>query len=163
MDLYRLRSSTRWDLVKHVVTGWDHLFGPWLAERTDGDWFPGKGSTIGLFDDVRGIVGAALFTASNGASILLHCAGSDKHWLNREFLWFVFYYPFVQLGLTKIISPVEQGNENCIRFIENIGFTLEATLQSASPKGNLLLYTLARENCKWHLMRKNPGGKTFSS
>lgn len=142
--------------MKHLVVGWDHLFGPWLVEQNGGSWFPGRGSTIGLFDDVAGIVGAALFEGTNEASILMHCAGIGGNWLTREFLWFSFYYPFVQLGLKKVISPVEDSNLSCRRFIEHLGFDLEATLLDASPKGNLLIYTLHRDKCRWHSINRRP-------
>jgi RimJ/RimL family protein N-acetyltransferase len=67
----------------------------------------------------------------------------------REYLWFVFYFPFIQLGVTKIIAPVESGNLACRRFIEHIGFILEATLKDCAPKGDLLIYTMRKDQCKW--------------
>lgn len=136
--------------MRQIVTGEDQIFGPWLAEKTEGQWFAGRGPTIGLLDtNTRKILGACQYTDCNGASVILHCAGEGKDWLSREFLWFSFFYPFEQLKVRKIISPVESDNLDCIRFIEHLGFTLEAILQDASPKGNLNLYTLARDDCKW--------------
>lgn len=149
--------------MKQVVTGHDGLFGPWLMGQLDGEWFDGRGSTIGLFDQQTGIVGAVLFESSNGASCLLHCAGVGKQWLNREFLWYVFHYPFEELGVRKILSPVESDNLASRRFIENIGFTLEATLKDAAPKGDLLIYSMSREACKWLSLRGKYRGKTQST
>jgi RimJ/RimL family protein N-acetyltransferase len=83
----------------------------------------------------------------------------SKRWMVREFLWFVFYFPFVQLEVTKIIAPVESGNLDCRRFIEHIGFNLEATLKDCAPKGDLLIYTMARDQCKW-LSLKGPNVQT---
>ena len=148
--------------MKRVVTGWDRIFGPWLMEKTGGSWVPGRGSTIGLLDDNE-IVGASYYTDCNGASVILHCAGEGKKWLNREFLWFSFHYPFEQLQVNKIISPVESTNFECKRFIESLGFTLEATLKDASPKGNLLLYTLERADCKWLSLRNTYRGQAQGS
>jgi len=150
--------------VKQVIVGEDQLFGPWLASKTDGQWAPGRGHVIGLLDLDKGlIVGAAQFTDCNGASVILHCAGEGRDWLNREFLWFCFFYPFEQLQVRKIISPVESSNNDCKKFIEHIGFTLEATLKDASPKGDLLLYTLNREDCKWLALREKYRGKAEGS
>ncbi len=149
--------------MKHVVTGFDGVFGPWLMEQTGGSWIPGRGSTIGLYDDKCGIVGATLYESCNGASIIMHCAGIGRTWLCREFLWFAFYYPFVQLGVGKVISPVEDSNTDCITFIEHLGFSLEATLKNASPKGNLLLYTLSSDDCKWLFLEGKYRGKAEST
>jgi len=135
--------------VKHVVTGQDHIFGPWMAERTGGEWVVGRGRTVGLLHEIKGPIAACLYADCNGASVMMHCAGDGKDWLNREFLWYSFYYPFVQLGVSKIIAPVESTNLPCIKFIEHLGFSLEATLKDSCPQGNLLLYTLEKKNCKW--------------
>jgi hypothetical protein len=147
--------------MKQVITGADAIFGPWIMEQTDGSWFPGKGSTIGLVGESK-ILAAVLFEGCNGASVILHCAGLGKNWLNRKFLWYVFHYPFEELKVHKIISPVESSNLDCIRFIEHIGFTCEATLVDASPRGNLLIYTMSKDQCRWLQQGKNCG-KTKSS
>lgn len=149
--------------MKKVVVGWDHIFGPWIMEKTDGLWVPGRGSTIGLLDQNGSISAATYYTDFNGASVIMHCAGEGRHWLNREFLWFSFYYPFEQLGCKKIISPIEESNKDSIRFCSNIGFELEATLKDASPKGNLLLYTLSKEKCKWLSLGDRYRGQTEGS
>lgn len=150
--------------MKLVVVQQDQLFGPWLAAKIDGQWAQDRGPTIGLLDVTkRQICAAAQFTDCNGASVLLHCAGEGQTWLNREFLWFCFFYPFEQLQVRKIISPVESWNTQCRVFIEHLGFTLEATLKDASPKGDLLLYTMTRDQCKWLSLREKYRGQAEGS
>lgn len=137
--------------MKRVLTGHEDLFGPWMVNILDGGkWLPGRGSIIGLWDDDKGPIAASLYEASNGASIMLHTVSDgSRSWLNREYLWFVFYYPFEQLRVKKIVCPVEDDNIGCIRFIKHIGFTKEATLVGCAPKGDLSIYTLAKDQCKW--------------
>jgi RimJ/RimL family protein N-acetyltransferase len=150
--------------VKRVLTGQDELFGPWLLQQLNsGEWFAGRGSTIGLWEDGKGPIAACLYEGCNDASIMLHTAGIGKNWLNREFLWFVFYYPFVQLKLSKIISPVESTNTACRKFIEHIGFVLEATLKNAAPKGDLLIYTMGKDQCKWLNLKDRNSEQTESA
>jgi len=150
VDFHRLRHADCGDTVKVVVTGRDEIFGPWLSAKTQGHWMLGKGHTIGLYDtELDAPVAAVYYEGCNGASIMLHCAGEGKTWLNREFLWYTFHYPFVELEVNKILSPVESDNLNSRKFIEHIGFSLEATLKDASPKGDLLIYSLNRSDCKW--------------
>lgn len=94
---------------------------------------------------------------------MLHCAGEGRKWLNRNFLWYVFHYAFVELEVNKILSPVESDNSDSRRFIEHIGFSLEATLQDASPKGDLLIYSMKRVDCKWLNLKDKYLGQTKSS
>lgn len=137
--------------MRQILCQREEIFGPWMMSALNvGHWVPGRGHIIGLWDDLDGPVAGCLYENANGASIMLHCAtDQSRKWMNREFLWFVFYFPFEQLGVTKIISPVESTNSECIRFIEHIGFTLEATLKDAAPKGDLLIYTMVKDQCKW--------------
>lgn len=141
---------------RRVVAGaeWQPALGIWIARENNGSYIPGRSQYIGLIDDENAeILAVCEFSEFNGASVCMHCASGRKNWLSKEFLWFVFYYPFAQIGVKKIISPVESDNAICRRFIEHIGFDLEATLKDCSPGGDLLLYTLSRENCRWLSLR----------
>jgi RimJ/RimL family protein N-acetyltransferase len=152
--------------VRRVLCQHEDLFGPWMMKilTNSGKWFPGRGSIIGLFDDVKGPIAACLFEGHNDASIMLHIAtDGSRRWMIREFLWFVFYFPFIQLAVTKIIAPVESGNLDCRRFIEHIGFTLEATLKDCAPSGDLLIYTMRKDQCKWLNLRNKYRGKAEGS
>lgn len=150
--------------MKVVVTGYDGVFGPWLMDKVQGHWILGKGVTIGLYDTVLDApIAAVYYEGCNGASIMLHCAGEGRTWLNREFLWYVFHYAFEELKVNKIISPVESDNSDSCRFIQHIGFSLEATLKDASPKGDLLIYSLARSDCKWLNLKDNYRGQAKSA
>jgi RimJ/RimL family protein N-acetyltransferase len=149
--------------LRSIVTRADHIVGPWIAEHTGGQWHTGQGSTIAIVENGK-ILGATLYQNFNGASIMMHCAGLGRSWLTREFLWFAFYYPFEQLAATKIISPVESNNVDSIRFIKHIGFTLEATLVDASPHGDLHLFTMTKDQCKWlNLKDRKPRVQTQST
>lgn len=149
--------------MKRVLVGQEPLFGPWMMDILDGDWFPGRGHIIGLWDDDAGPIAGCLFEGSNRAAIQLHIAAVGKRWMNREYLWYVFYYPFVQLGVRKIISPVEASNTVCRRFVEHIGFSLEATLKDAAPKGDLLIYTITADQCKWLSLKERYRGQRLST
>lgn len=149
--------------MKRVVTNCEDLFGPWICYELGTDWFNGRGRVIGLMEDGKGPVAAALFESHNGASILVHLAATGRNWMTRDFLWFVCYYPFMQLGVTKVIAPVESTNYRSVRFIEHFGFTLESTLKDAAPNGDLLLFTLRKEDCKWLSLRNRTYGKAQGS
>lgn len=151
--------------MNHVITGCDVIFGPWIAAKLGTDWIPGRGHVIGFGDPETGIpAAAAWFEGFNGASVLCHFATDGKNRLNREFLWFMGYYPFEQLKVEKVISPIESSNKASIRWVEKYGMTLEATLKDAAPKGDLLLYTIRKEQCKWlHLRNRSDEAQGPSS
>lgn len=145
--------------MKRVVTNCEELFGPWICYELGTEWFDGRGRVIGLMEDGKGPVAGALYEGHNGASVLVHLAATGRNWLNRDFLWFMSYYPFMQLGVTKVIAPVESTNHRSVRFTEHFGFTLESTLKDAAPNGDLLLYTITREQCKWLSLRRKSLGQ----
>lgn len=150
--------------MKRVLTGQEEIFGPWMMKILGSEWIPGKGSIIGLWEDGTGPIAGCLFESSNGASIMLHIAAdSSKRWMNREYLWYVFHYPFMDLGVNKILSPVEASNETCCRFVEHIGFIPEATLKDAAPKGDLIIYTMTGKQCRWLNLRDKYRGEAQST
>lgn len=146
--------------MKRIITGHEDIFGPWLMSRIAGEWIPGRGSVIGLWEDGVGPVAACLYESYNGASVLGHLAGVGRKWMNREFLWFCFEYPFNQLGVTKILGLVESTNLAARKLDEHLGFTIEATLKDCAPNGDLLVYSMTREQCKWLSLKEKYRGKT---
>lgn len=163
MDFYYVQSTAYGDFVKRVITGRNDLFGPWLAERIGSDWLPGRGHVIGLWDDNAGPIAACLYESYNGASVLGHLAGLGKKWMNREFLWYCFYYPFAELRVNKILGLVESTNLEAQKLDEHLGFTLEATLKDAAPNGDLLIYSMTKDQCKWLSLKDRSNGKTQST
>ena len=162
MDFNGLCLPAGGDFVKRVLVRCEDLFGPWIGSKLGFEWFSGRGQIIGLMDERQGPVAAALFEGCNGASISVHLASAHRQWLNREFLWFVCYYPFEQLKVHKVIAPIESSNSDSIRWTEHFGFTLEATLKDAAPKGDLLIYTITRDQCKWLALKDRNSEQTKS-
>lgn len=135
--------------MKLVLDKHDEIFGPWISEKLGIKWHPESGVTIGLWDSVKGPVAATLYTNYNGRAVCASIAIAEKTLVNREFLWFIFYYPFEQVGVDKILSYVDSTNTKSVRIQKHLGFTLEATLKEAAPIGDLLIYSMTRDQCKW--------------
>jgi RimJ/RimL family protein N-acetyltransferase len=97
------------------------------------------------------IVAAALFVEYNGTNIFIHLAGSPgRRWLTRDFLYWIFHYPFIQLGCRRVSAWVESNNADSVRFIEHLGATREATLEKAARDGDdVYIYRMFREDCKY--------------
>lgn len=131
------------------------VVGPWVMDRIQGTWITGLGTAIGLLEfDKEGktckLIAGVVYESFNGRNIVAHIAGIEgKRWLTRDFLWYIFYYPFEQLQVRRITAITGSTNYPAQKFLQHIGFTLEATLKEANPSGDSLVYRIFREDCKW--------------
>ena len=120
----------------------------WIAKRTNE--FGSFGTDIGIGWASRGeLVAGVAYADWNGPNVVCHIAASGKRWATRQYLWTIFDYPFCQLKAKRITVCVGEGNSASRRFVQHLGFRLEATLQDAHPSGDLLVYAMFKEQCKW--------------
>lgn len=129
-----------------VYNAWEYV-GRWVCARTGGFWFPGA-VAIGYSRDGRNLCAGVMYDLYNGASICMHVAG-EGNWLTREFLRAAFEYPFETAKVRKVIGLVDASNTKARKFDEHLGFKLEATVKDAAPKGDLLIYSMTREQCRY--------------
>jgi RimJ/RimL family protein N-acetyltransferase len=134
--------------------------GEWVTLRTGG-LYEGSGAGIGLEQDGRLIAGV-LYDNYNGRSIAMHVAAEGGDWMTREYLRVCFDYPFRQLGVCKIIGLVDSTNTAARRFDEHLGFVLEHTIIDAGRKGDLCIYSMTPEQCRF-LSLKERHGKQIKS
>jgi len=125
--------------------------GEWMHAQGAAAWRP-EATCIGCERDGQ-LVAAAMFDYCNGASIFAHIAVTGR--FTREWLWFICYYPFVQLGCQVVIGLVNETNHAAQRFDEHFGFRLQCAIPQADPDGALLIYTLRKEDCRF-LTRRSP-------
>ena len=131
--------------MRNIVIGQQVV--DWVASRTNSDY--GKAVGFGIDRDGQLIAGV-VFNDYNGVNIDMHVASDgSKRWMTKELLWMVFDYAFNQAKVNRITGLVAATNVAARRFDEHIGFTLEATLKGAHPEGDLLVYVLWREQCRW--------------
>ena len=121
----------------------------WVAKRTNEYGNFGAAQGIGWQKDGE-IVAGVVFNDYNGVNCCMHVAAvPGARWLRREYLWTCFDYPFRQLKVRRVTGLVGEGNLEARRFDEHLGFRLETTLEQAHPTGNLLVYRMFEEDCKW--------------
>jgi RimJ/RimL family protein N-acetyltransferase len=129
-----------------IVDRQDEL-GRWIANRNDHKYIPDYGTYIGLERDGK-IIAVAGFDTYYGESIQTHIAIDGR--INREFIWFIMYYPFDQLGVKKVIAPIRSNNEKSIRFAKHLGFELEAIIKHVYPNNvDLLFFSALNKNMKY--------------
>lgn len=121
----------------------------WIASRT-GE-FNNFGTEIGIGWKRHGkIVAGVAYANWNGINVECHIASDEtKRWATREYLWTIFDYPFNQLKVRRITVCVGEGNKDSRRFVEHLGFKIEARLEGAHPTGAILIYRMDRQDCRF--------------
>ena len=120
--------------------------GHWVMGRIGGFFDPVCMSAIGCENAGRLVAGAS-FRDWNGASIEGQIAADRP--LTRGFLFAIFDYPFRQLGARKIVATTSADHIRSIRLLRRLGFVEEACLRDAAPGGDLIIYTMRREACRF--------------
>lgn len=97
------------------------------------------------------VIAGALYVEYNGSNVFVHLAGTPgTRWLNRDFIYWGFHYPFVQLGCRRITCCVDVTNTQSRIFCEHIGWKPEAVLKQAGMGGvDVIVYVMFREDCKY--------------
>jgi Acetyltransferases, including N-acetylases of ribosomal proteins len=118
----------------------------WVCSYIEGLAVRPPAQAIGL--SRNGYIDAGvLFEDYNGASVVCHMAAMGR--LNREFLWTVCDYAFRTMGVHKIIAPVFSDNVRMMLMICKMGFELEAVLYGCQKNGDIELFTMTAENCRF--------------
>ena len=120
--------------------------GSWVSDRLHTPWHGEGCESIGLSLRKR-IVAGVIYENWNGASCVCHIAVEGP--MTPAFIAAIFHYPFTYGGLKKIIAPVSEGNHKSVRFVQKLGFKLEAQILDASPEGSIVLYTMSAKECRF--------------
>ena len=106
-------------------------------------------STIALLDDSR-ILAGIVYNHYSVTNICMHVGAiPGRHWLNPDFLFAAFDYPFGELNLRRVTGLVPAKNLQARRFDENLGFKLEGCMKDALSDDDMLVYGMLRKDCKW--------------
>jgi len=139
--------------VKEIIVNRNHIVAPWVMKRAGGTWDASQATmcaTLGLLSLERGLIAGVVYEGYNGANIEMHVAATPgANWLNRQFLWAAFHYPFEQLGLKRVTGVVPAANAHALQFDLKLGFSIEATLKDAHPTGDVHILRMMRDECRW--------------
>lgn len=95
------------------------------------------------------VVAGVVYDNFNGANIFIHFTVAQGYQICRGFLRLVFGYAFDCLKAKRITGAFSSANEKVRRFGERLGFQFETLLKDAAPDGDLMFYTLRREQCRF--------------
>ena len=133
-----------WIFVHRIVFDKDYV-GEWVAKQLGCKWIV-HAQCIGLERNGELIAGV-IYENYNGFSLNFHVVFKGR--LTRRFLWVIFHYPFIQLGVYKLIGFVESTNENCTRLDKKMGFVLEHSIKGAGRNCDINVYTMTKDQCKF--------------
>jgi L-amino acid N-acyltransferase YncA len=103
------------------------------------------------------IIAGIAYENWNGASMTCHMKVTGR--LTREFLWANAAYSFLKCGVRKLIAPIADDNGRMMALAIKMGFQEEARIRDAHPNGDILLFTLTKENCRFLDEKWRPHGQ----
>ena len=124
----------------------DHSAGHRVARRTFGGYFEEKSRSLGLKKDGEFVAGV-IYENFNRRSIMCHIAITGR--MTPFFLFAIFDYPFNVCNVEKIIVPVTSNNLKSLKLVKKMGFAEEARLKDADPRGDIILLTMLKEDCRF--------------
>lgn len=97
------------------------------------------------------IIAAVVYQEWNGSNMFIHVAAEPgEKWGGPEMLYWVFNFPFAQVGAKRLTGWVSVNNKRAQEFDEGLGFKREATLKGAGEYGeDVILYVMHREDCPY--------------
>lgn len=136
-------------MAYEIVCGpdWNPILGEYCRKNGGGHYREGA-QCFGMVRD-EAIVACVMLDWHNGASIYMHVCASASGWLTREYMRVVFDYVFRQLKCRVIIGLVAESNLKARRFDEHLGFTETGRIPDGCPDGDLIIYTMHRNQCRY--------------
>ncbi len=120
--------------------------GRWVERETSSE-FRGTGTRYIGLQTGKEIIAGVVYEDFNGCSVVCHWAIRGR--ITRDFLWYIHYYPFVQLKVHKVIAPVNSNNDKMQAIARKMGFIEEGRLVDIQPGGDVSLFTLTAANSRY--------------
>lgn len=68
---------------------------------------------------------------------------------SRQIIREAFRYPFEVCGLNAVIATVDSTNTGSLSVCDRTGFEKVCTIKDGGAKGDLVVYEMHRERCRW--------------
>lgn len=139
-----------------ILLGADADVSAWASEQLTGQKDRFKNDpAIGVVRDgvlICGVIYSnyAMKTDNSPLSIEMSIASTDKRWATKKNLRVFFNYPFIQLGVERVLTVCSAERPEIIRFNERIGFVKEGLHRKAWPMGgDAVSFGMLKPQCKW--------------
>lgn len=131
--------------MNSIVSG--PIVGRWVAEQMNGSFSETTSTAIGLQKETGEIIAGVMYENWNKRSVVAHMAITGR--ITKAYLGAIFRYAYEKCGVNKVILPVSSGNDKSNKFVKHLGFTEEARVKDADPAGDIIIYTLAKSDCRF--------------
>lgn len=134
-----------------VLYGDDREVARWVVDRVpDMPTVPEKMAALGVLGADGDLIGGVIYHDLRGRDIMVSIAASSPRWATPKTMAQLFYYPFGQLGCTRITTLVAVSNMRSARFCKGLGFTQEGRLRKAAADGgDTLVFGMLRDECRF--------------
>lgn len=108
---------------------------------------------IGLERDGE-LVAGVVYEGYNGHNVWMHVVIAG--YVTKQALRYVFHYPFVELGCSRVSGYVAASNAKICHLLKHLGFAPEARLRMAAVDGgDIEIYTMHKEDCRYVALAHN--------
>lgn len=133
--------------MRRVTTENQEYLRGWISDKLGGE-APFDTQCIGI--DVDGEVKAVVsYSNFAGKSCNFSMVGEGKNWMNKDFLWAMFDYPFNKLGLKVILATISGNNDKSLNMCRKLGFQKVVQIADAHKDGDLVIFEMRKDGCKW--------------
>jgi RimJ/RimL family protein N-acetyltransferase len=142
--------ATKWAMWKFL-----HDHGVTLHQSADFQ-------AIGRMSDVtHEPMGVVAYNGFCGRVCSMHIAG-EGNWISREFIRAAFDYPFRQLELEAVLSPLAATNHRAMKLDTHFGFREVHRVENGWEPGiDLVILQLRRSDCRY--LEKDHGRKILDA
>ena len=96
------------------------------------------------------LVAGVIYNCFEGMNCNMHVGAIDgSKWMTQEFLHAAFDYPFNQLRMRRVTACIHSSRNKAISFVKNLGFEYEGRMKHYYENGDMLLYGMLREKCRF--------------
>ena len=128
-----------------IVCDQTERVGQWIADKT-GMVFYNSGCTAIGFEINGEMKAGILYQNFTPKSVDVSWA---VDYMSKEFLWYAFHYPLVELGLKKMIGEIDSANHKAVKLCEKLGFQKEAVIVDAGQIGDKIIYSITANQCRF--------------
>ena len=121
--------------------------GKWVQSQTGRRYREGSANYLGLEKEGK-IIAVAQYEDNNGVSVRADLIIAANH-LSNAFIQYAFYYPFMQMGVSKVIAYLYGDNREVELFMKGLGFLEESRIKNACPKGDICIFTMTVAQCRF--------------